>query len=61
MGPSKLSKPILMAHSRAPVLKRGDEDDSDDGMKQAQRLQEYNRFRMDPPELNADGTEKFNL
>jgi hypothetical protein len=55
MGLPKYSKPLLL---NKPATKRGDEDDSDhEEMKAAQRLHEYNRFRLDPPKLNEDGTE----
>ena len=52
-----MSKASLLVLSRQKG-KDDDESDHDDLRKQAQKLQEYNRFRLDPPELDEDGNEK---
>lgn len=38
--------------------KDDEESDHEDQRKLDQKLKEFNRFRLDPPEFNDDGTEK---
>lgn len=40
---------------------KDDEESDHEDLKQALKLQEYNHFRMNPPVLNEDGTEVYEL
>ena len=55
-----MSKASLLMLSRQKG-KDEEESDHEDQKKQAQKLAEYNRFRLDPPELDENGNEKFVL
>jgi tubulin polyglutamylase TTLL6/13 len=56
MGQRKGSKLTYLLARSGYRHRHLEEEDSDQELKEAQRIYEYNRFRMDPPELNADGT-----
>jgi hypothetical protein len=61
LGPSSrnLSKNSLKYHGFKS--KKIDEESDHEDLKLAQKMQDQNRYKLEPPQLNEDGSEIFEL